>query len=95
MIGRKHADHCVSVISYQDERRQADCRRGIAAHRLGDDLCFPKFWKLTRDFSPEIFIGNHPESAAGCQRQETRHRLLDHGLLAIQREQLLGAALAT
>ena len=31
--------------------------------------------------------------AGRSQRQQSRHRLLDHGLLAVERQQLLGATL--
>ena len=55
------------------------------------------FWaeprKLARDLAPQMFVGDDPESRRRGQRQQPRHGLLDHGLLAVKRQQLLGAAL--
>ncbi len=40
---------------------------------------------------PKILVGDDPELLGRCKRKQPRHRLLDHGLFAIEREQLLGA----
>src|SRR5579864_3547354 len=42
----------------------------------------------------QILIGDDPELFRRSQRQKPRHRLLDHGLLAVERKQLLGSFLA-
>ena len=41
-----------------------------------------------------VFVRDDPKTARRSERQQARNRLLDHGLLAVEREQLLGPALA-
>jgi len=48
-----------------------------------------------QDGGAQIAIRDDPETAVRSHRREARDRLLDHGLLAVERQQLLGPALAT
>jgi hypothetical protein len=58
-------------------------------------ICFSgKFWKLTQHGGAQVVIGDDPETAGRGHGCEARDGLLDHGLLAVERKQLLGAALA-
>ncbi len=49
--------------------------------------------KLAQNLAPQMLVGDDPETRRRSQRQQTRDRLLNHGLLAVERQQLLGPAL--
>ncbi len=93
MVGGKQADHGVGIEVEQNERSQTDGGRRVAPHRLGQNLPGAEARKLARDLAPQVLVGDDPETRGRSQRQQARHRLLDHGLLAIERQQLLGATL--
>jgi hypothetical protein len=48
---------------------------------------------LLQNCRPQIFVGNDPELFSRGELQKPRDGLLDHRLLAVKREQLLGALL--
>ena len=66
-----------------------------SAPRLRKHLCFRQLAEAASQShgrrSSLVMIQNFP---AASQRQQTRHRLLDHRLLAVERQQLLGPLLA-
>src|SRR5450759_2339555 len=81
-------------MTKQKERRQPNRGSGVASGGLGDDLLRRKFRKLTQDGGTQVVIGDDPETAGRGHGCEARDGLLDHRVLAVEREQLLGAALA-
>ncbi len=95
VVGRKQAEHRVGIAAQQDERRQPDCGRGIAPGRLGDDLVARQLRQLLGDRRAQVGVGDDPKMLAVGERQQALDRLLDHAVAGvIEREQLLGAALA-
>ena len=77
---------CVRV----EIRGQPDRRGGIASDWLCQHVSFRQLRELLDDRRAEIVVGDDPEFLGRRERQEARDRLLDHGLLAVEREQLLG-----
>jgi len=53
-----------------------------------------KLRKLTKNGGAQVVIGDDPETARRGQGCETCYRLLNHGVLSVERKQLLGTALA-
>ena len=94
VIGWKQPENRIGIVTKQKKRCQADGGRRVASHGLGDDLLRGKLWQLTKDSGAQVVIGDDPETARSGQGHEARDRLLDHGLVTIEGEQLLGAALA-
>ena len=94
MIGGEHADNGAGIDALQQKRCQPDRRRGIASHRLGQDLVRRKDGKLLQDRLAQIFVGDDPEALTCSERCEPLDRLLDHALRAVERQQLLGPAFA-
>src|SRR5580704_16717843 len=93
MIGWEHPNNGIGVLAQQNVSGETDGRSSVAPYRLGDRLCFRQLWKLSQDRGAKIMIGKNPKSVQRSERQQTSQRLLDHGLLAIERQQLLGALL--
>ena len=91
VVGRKQSEHCIRILTQQQERRQSNGRCSVAANRLGQNLPLRQLRQLLQNRRPQIFVCNDPEVLGLRQWQQPRHRLLDHRLLAIQREQLFGA----
>jgi hypothetical protein len=81
-------------MAQQKKCREPDGGSGIASNGLRDNMLRRKLRKLAHDSCPQIVVGNDPKIAWRGHRCEACHGLLDHGVLAIQREQLLGATLA-
>jgi len=75
------------------ERGKADGGSGVASYRLRNRLRFRQLWKLFEDRRTEIVVGNDPEAIRRSERKQSPHGLLDHGLPAVEREQLLGTLL--
>ena len=94
VVGRKHPDHRHRVAARQKKCRQSDRRRSIPSHWLGEDLFLLQTLKLAHNRVAKVAIGDDPEVLRLRQRQKALHRFLDHALLAIERQQLLGHALA-
>ena len=94
MVGGKHSHYCARIAAQQDESRQADGGRGIAAHRLGQHLLDFDSGKLAANRRPQFGVGDDPKIRRRRQRQQPRDCLLDHGAVAIQRQHLLGPPLA-
>jgi hypothetical protein len=80
-------------VAHQDKRRQSDGRRGVAPRRFRYYLPAHDGRQLAGDFAFQIFIGNNPELFFRGEWSQALNRLLDHGALAIERQQLLGPAL--
>ena len=81
----------IGMFAQQKKRGQSDRRRGVAPHRFGQHLRLRQLRKLLQDRGTKIVVGDDPKSFRRSQRQQSRHRLLNHGLLAVERQQLLGA----
>jgi hypothetical protein len=81
------------MFAQQKKRSQPDRRCGIPPQGLGQHLRLRQFRKLLQNRETQIVVRNNPELLWRSQRQQPRHRLLDHGLLAVQRQQLLRALL--
>ena len=57
-------------------------------------ICFgAKPRKLAHDFAPQMLVSDDPETCRRSQGQQPANGLLDHGLLSVEREQLLGTTL--
>ena len=94
MVGRKHPDDRIGIAALQQKRRQPNRWRGIAPDRLGQHLVRIEPGKLLHDRVAQVLVGDDPEPLARRQRLEPLDRLLDHALRAVERQQLLGPALA-
>src|SRR5580692_2341819 len=94
MVRREQAEYSTGIEPSQQERRKPDRRGRIAADRLGDDLPLLQFLQLTKNGVAQIFIRDDPEILVLCERLQPLDRLLDHAFLAVERQQLLGHALA-
>src|SRR5580704_15973285 len=94
VIGGKQTEHRLGIVTKQEECRQSNRGRCIAPDGLSDDLLPVKLWKLTKNSGTKVVIRDDPKTARRGHGCEARHGLLDHGVLAVEREQLLGAALA-
>src|SRR4029077_2537813 len=93
VVGRKQADHRIRIGVHQDERGQTNSWRRVASDRFGQNLAPAEARKLARDLALQMLIGNNPETRGRSQRQQPRYSLLDHGLLAVERQQLFGTTL--
>ncbi len=94
MVGWEKAEHRFRIRVQHQKCRQADGGRGITANRLGQDLFGIEIWQLPQDGGAKVIIGDNPLALGRSQGHEAGNSLLDHGLLAVEREQLLGAAFA-
>src|SRR5207248_6446433 len=94
MVGGEHAYDCGRIDSRNDEGRQPDRGSGVAGDRLRDDLLLRDALELPADGFDDVLIGNDPEAIFRGQRQEAQYGLLNHSLLAIEGEHLLGHAAA-
>jgi hypothetical protein len=81
-------------MAQQQKRRQADGRSGISPGRLGHNLPRRELRKLPQNRRPQIIVCDNPTALCRRERQKSRQRLLDHGLFAVEREQLLGSPLS-
>jgi hypothetical protein len=94
VIGRKHPHHRFRIEPEQDPRRQADARRGVAAHGLSDDVIGRNLRQLPNDLGPQSSIGDDPETRRRRQRPQPGIGLLDQRLGAQHRQHLLGPGFA-
>ena len=69
---------------------KANGRGRVAGLRLRYNLAWRNFRQLALNFSGEKFIGDDPEVFLRSQREQAFHRLLDHGLFAVERQHLFG-----
>src|SRR5580658_458459 len=95
VVGGKQTEYRVGILTKQNESRQANGRSGVASEGLSNDLLRGKFWELTQNRGTQIVIRNNPETTGRGHGREARDGLLDHAVLAVEREQLLGTTLAT
>ena len=93
VVGRKQSNHGIGIAVRQDECSEPDGWRRVAPHRFGQNAFRAKLRELPHDLSPQMLIGDHPEARRRGQGQQPSHGLLDHGLLSVERQQLLGATL--
>ena len=91
MVGRKNAQHRVWVFALDEEGGQTAGGSGVAGHRLLHDLRGGQAGQLVGDFLGQKFVGDDPGFFERSQRLEALHGLLNHGALAIESENLLGA----
>src|SRR5258707_3182716 len=90
----KQTDHRLGIVTKQKKRRQSNRGRCIAPGGLSDDLLRVKLWKLTKNSGTKVVVRDDPKTTGRGHGCEARYGLLDHGVLAVERKQLLGAALA-
>ncbi len=99
MIGRQHQQQRVAVfvlrIGARDQRGDRDRRRGIAADRFEHDprLRSADHAQLLGDEEAMVFVGDDQRRGLG-QRRDAAPRGLQHGVIADQRQELLGVGLA-
>ena len=93
VVGRKHSNHRIGMFAQEKKRGESDRGCGVPPYRLGKHLRLRQLRKLFQDRGTKIVVGNDPELLRRGQRQQPRHGLLDHGLLAVERQQLLGTFL--
>ena len=92
VVGGKNAQHSPRVFALDQEGREAAGWRGVAGHRLLHDLRGGQAGQLVGDLVGQILVGDDPGFFQRCQRHEAFHGLLDHGALAVEGENLLGAS---
>ena len=91
VVGGKDAQHRIGVFALDEEGGQAAGRSGVAGHRLLHDLRGRQAGQLVGDLLGQILVGDDPGFFESSQRLEALHGLLNHGALAIEGENLLGA----
>ena len=94
MVGGKNPQHRVGVLALDEERGQPAGRRGVAGHRLLHNLRRRAAGQLVGDLLRQILVGDDPGFLHPGQRLEALHGLLNHGALAVQSQNLLGAGAA-
>ena len=94
MVGRKQPNHGCRIESGQQECGKPNRRCGVAPDWLSDDLLFLQLLQLALNRRPQVIVGYDPELLIFRERLKALDCLLNHALLAVQREQLLGHALA-
>ena len=85
---------CRRVVAQQNESCQTDGRRGVSSGGFGNDLLRAQAWNLANNLAAQVFVGDDPAVTGRSQWQKAGDRLLDHGLLAVKRQQLFGPPLA-
>jgi hypothetical protein len=94
VIGGEDSQHRVGILPLDDEGGQSAGRSGVAGHRLLHDLSGGHTLQLVGDLACQVFVGDDPGLLRRGQRLEPLDGLLDHGALAIQRQNLLGVGAA-
>ena len=96
MVGRQHQQQRIALVGRQRRmRRQRDRRRGVAPRRLEHDrarLAVDRAQLLGHQKAVRLVA--HHDRGADRQAREPAHGLLQHGVAAHQRQQLLGIELA-
>ena len=95
MVSREHPNDCVRVLPSKDECGQSDRWSGITRHRFGDDLFLRHLLQLPADYFKDVIVGDNPKIAFIGQRQQSLNGLLNHRLIAIEVQHLLGHLPAT
>ena len=90
MVGWKQCQHRLRICALQDKSGEADGWRRVATHWFGDHLVSSHLGELTQDLRLQVVVRDHPNLLGSRELKQSRDRLLDHCLLAIEREQLLG-----
>ena len=91
MVRRKNAEHGVRIVALDEEGGEAAGRGGVAGHRLLHDLRGGHAGQLVGNLMGQKLVGDNPGLFERGQRLETFHGLLNHGALAVESENLLGA----
>ena len=93
--GRRETGRCTASGSVFIRMNAARPMAGAVLRPTGSArICFwAESRKLAHDLAPQMFVRDDPETRRRSQRQQPRHGLLNHGLLAVERQQLLGPAL--
>jgi hypothetical protein len=89
MVRGKHSNYCIGIFPQKKERSETDCGSSVAADGLGNHLRLRQPRELPQDRRTKVAVGDDPEAIRRCEGEQARYGLLDHGLLPIQREQLL------
>ena len=96
MVGWQHQQHRVLPVLHGADRSHGNGRRGIAPHRFQDQ----RGWRnadlaqLLGNHEPVFFIGNHQRRIGARQAAQAQPGGLQQGVLAQQRQELLGMRLA-
>jgi len=94
VIRGKHPDDRIRILAFDQKCCEANGWRGIACGGFGEDLFVAQSWELRGDHRLQVVIGDDPKVFLACERSQARDRLLDHGAVAVERQHLLGKALA-
>ena len=91
VIGRHDDQHRIRIAAGRPQGRQRQRRRGIASERLENDRGpLAEQANLFGNDEAMLFIANDQRLKKSGNPVNTSHRRLQHGLLADQRQQLLG-----
>jgi hypothetical protein len=82
----------VGVVALDEEGGKAASRRGVAGHRLLHDLRGGHAGQLVGNLMGQKLVSDDPGFFQRCERFEPFHGLLNHGALAVESENLLGAS---
>ncbi len=88
VVRRKDADHRLRVIPLQQERRQRAGRSRIPRLWLTQNPLPRNSRQLLRDDVAEQVIRDHPHIVILHHIVEPRHRLLNHGVMPIELQNL-------
>jgi len=94
VVRGKDAQHRLGILALDEEGRQSAGRGGVARSRLLNDLTGGHALQLVGDLVGQVFVGDDPDLLRPNQRLEPLDGLLDHGALAVQRQNLLGVGAA-
>ena len=95
VIGGKDAQDGIGILAFDEESGQAAGGRGVARHRLLNDLLLaahPCSWSAI-SWARNSLVMTQVFAGLG-QRLETLDGLLNHGALAVERKNLLGMGAA-
>ena len=90
MVGWEDAYHRLRRRRLQQKRRQSACWGRIARFRFGKNVAARYARHLLCDHRTQKLVGDDPHILRCGQGEQPIQCLLDHGLLAIQRQHLLG-----
>ena len=94
VVGGEDAQHRVGIFAFDQEGGQAAGGRGVARHRLLNNLILGHILQLVGDLVGQILVGDNPGLLRSGDRLEALDGLLNHGTLAVQGQNLLGVGAA-
>ena len=90
MIAGQHHQGGGAVLAQRVHAGKPDRGRGIARHRLDDQMRRRQIGKRCAHAFDVILAAHHPRALARAERRNPRERLRDQGPLRHQRQELLG-----